>query len=293
MSQMQLNRSLIFIISLIIIACSGCLTETEHNEMQETAQQNSVPFMALGLGFHDTENWSGIQTRWMQDNATIQVDSPDNRIATLSLNAQSFYRNRTLEVYADDVLLTKTTIPTKGFVEIEVPVQFVKGTNALRFGVPEGCERPSDIKELNSIDKRCLSLAIQKINLSWRRPIQIRYLAGFHDIENWSGTQSRWMQANATLLVNSSGVRTAKMSLNAHSFYRNRTLEIFCDGAPVARVVVPTSFINISVPLQLAKGANTVRFQSNEGCEKPSDIKGLNSSDGRCLSVAVQNLIVT
>lgn len=93
----------------------------------------------------------------MQANATLLVNSSENRTARLSLNAQSFYRNQTLEVYAGDELLTKAAIPSKVFIEIEVTIHLVKGINSLRLRVPEGCERPSDKPELNSSDERYLS----------------------------------------------------------------------------------------------------------------------------------------
>lgn len=289
---MQLTRLLIFIIALAVIACSGCLTETRQNEMQNTKQQDSTPFLAFGSGFHGQENWTGSPTRWMQANATLLVNSSEDRTATLGLNAQSFNRNRTLEVYAGDELLTKAAIPTKGFIEIEAPVHLVKGINALSLRVPEGCERPSDIEELNSTDKRCLSVAVQNVALGERKSGQLKYLKGFYNIENRYGIPSRWMQANATLLINSSENRTATLSLQAQSFDRNRTLEISAGGAPATQVAVPTSLINMSVPLQLAKGANTVRLYVPEGCERPCDIRGLNNPDDRCLSVWVQNLVV-
>lgn len=290
---MQLKILLIIVIALAVLACSGCLTETKQNKIQKTAQQNFTPFMAFGSGFHYEENWSGAPTRWMEANATLLANSSEDRTATLSLNAQSFYRNRTLEVHRGDELLIKAAIPSDGFVEIEAPVHLVKGINALGLRVPEGCERPSDIKELNSSDARCLSVAVQKVALGERKSDQLKYLKGFYDTENWSGTPTRWMQANATLQVNSSEDRTANLSLNAQSFYRNRTLEISSGDVPAAQVAVPTSSINVSVPIHLAKGDNTVQFHVREGCERPSDLKELNNSDDRCLSVAVQNLIVT
>lgn len=288
---MQPERLLIIVIALAVIACCGCLTETEQNEPQETAQRNFTSSMAFGSGFHGQENWSGTPFRWMQANATLLVNSSEDRNATLSLDAQSFYCNRTLEVYADDYLLTRAAIPTKGFVEIEAPIHLVNGINTLRLRVPEGCERPSYKAELNSTDERCLSMAIQNIALGERKSGQLKYLTGFYDIENWSGTPSRWMQANATLLVNSSENRTATLSLNVLGFYCNRTLEISSGGAPAAQVAVPTSFTNVSVPIHLAKGANIVQFHVREGCMRPSDVMGPNNPDERCLGVAVQNII--
>ncbi len=115
---------------------------------------------------------------------------------------------------------------------------------------------------------------------------------GWYGNENLTGTQTRWMQADATIIALSPVNRTANLSLQALSFNRNRTLEISASGVPVAWVAVPTGFINMSVPLQLAKGANIVRLHVPEGCERPCDIRGVNSSDDRCLSMAVRNLIV-
>jgi hypothetical protein len=93
-------------------------------------------------------------------------------------------------------------------------------------------------------------------------------------------------------LVNSPENSTANLSLNAQSFYRNRTLEISTNGALVTKITVPANFINVRIPAHLAKGENTVLLHVSEGCQRPRDMKELNSSDERCLSVAVQNLNV-
>ncbi len=115
---------------------------------------------------------------------------------------------------------------------------------------------------------------------------------GYYAYEDWLGIPTRWMRADGTINVLSAENRTANLSLQAQSFNRNRTLEISTGGAPAAQVAVPTSLINVNVPLQLAKGENTVRLHVPEGCERPCDIKELNSLDSRCLSVAVQNITV-
>ena len=101
------------------------------------------------------------------------------------------------------------------------------------------------------------------------------------------------MQDNATLVINSMQNLNGTLSLNAQSFYRNRTLQIIFNGVPTAQVALPTSFINVSVPLELDKGANAVQMYVLEGCERPRDIKELNNPDSRCLSIAVQNITVT
>jgi hypothetical protein len=242
---------------------------------------------------YGAEEWSGTPTRWMQASTTLLVNSSEDSAATLSLNAQSFYRNRTLEVYRGNELLTKKAIPTKGFVAIEVSVHLVKGANALRLSVPEGCERPSDIKGLNSTDERCLSVAIQNMNLGAKRSSHLKYLNGFYDTENWSGTPTRWMETDSAFRVNSTENRTARLSLRAISFYRPRTMEIYVEDELATSVAVPPSFINVTVPVHLFNGMNVVRLQVPEGCERPCDINALNNPDSRCLSIAVQNMTIT
>ena len=83
------------------------------------------------------------------------------------------------------------------------------------------------------------------------------------------------------------------MNLNALSFYHNRILEAYFGDELLMRVDVPTSFINIIIPLDLTKGVNTIRLHVPEGCERPCDIKELKNTDSRCLSIAMQNVTVT
>ena len=115
---------------------------------------------------------------------------------------------------------------------------------------------------------------------------------GWYGIEIWDGTSTRWMKNDSLITIYSPENRTATLGLNALSFYRNQTLEISSNGVHLARVAVPTGFVNVSVPMHLAKGENTIRLHVLEGCERPCDIKELNNADSRCLSIAVQNVRV-
>lgn len=260
--------------------------------MEHSASLENADSLENLSGFHQFENTSGTPIRWMKADATIHVCSLENCLAVLRLKATSFRRNRTLEIYAEDELLKRVEIPTEGLIEFTTPVCLVEGINAFRFRVPEGCERPCNKPELKSSDERCLSVAIQNMTLAKRKFGQVDCLSGFHDIENWSGTPTRWMQSEVTFLISSPEERTANLSLQALSFYRPRTLEVYSGGKPAARVDVPTSFINVGVPLHLAKGENIVRLHVPEGCERPSDKPELNNPDSRFLSLAVQNLKV-
>ncbi len=171
----------------------------------------------------------------------------------------------------------------------------------ITFDLPDAVS-PEDLGV--SVDPRKLGISVRTLSINYRQDkphedilesssSSIALGSGFYDIENWSRIPTCWLQSKATLLINSDENRTATLSLEAVSFYRNRTLEMYFDEVPAAQVAVPMSFINVSVPVHLAKGANTMQFHVVEGCERPSDIKELNNTDSRCLSVAIQNLIVT
>ena len=289
---MQSNGLLIIIMSFVVIACIGCINETEQEGVQETVSQNTELSPAFSQGFYEEEIWSATPTHWMSGNAMLLLNSSKNRTSTLKLDARSFYQNRTLEIYSGDELLNAVIVPSDRFAEIEASVHLGKGINIIKLHVPEGCDKPDDIQELNITDNRCLSVAIQNIALGEWKPYQLNYRQGFYDIENWSGIPTRWMQDNATLLINSLQNINATLSLNAKSFYRNRTLLVIFNGVPIAQVALPASFVNVSVPLELEKGANVVQMHVLEGCERPCDIKELNNPDSRCLSAAVQNLSI-
>lgn len=136
------------------------------NELDKTKSTENI-LLHLGDGFNDIENFIGNPTRWMQSDATIIVDTPENRTVNLRFQVLSFYRPRTLEVYAGNELTLQSIVPTS-FINATAPMRLTKGENIVRFHVPEGCERPSDIKELNSPDSRCLSVALQNITFTTR-----------------------------------------------------------------------------------------------------------------------------
>ena len=117
-------------------------------------------------GWHGLEDWGGTPTRWMSDDATFMIYTDENRTADLSLQAFSFYRPRTLEIYVNDLPHIWAEVPAEGFVMVKVPISLNEGANLVRFHVPVGCERPCDIPELKNKDGRDLCLAIQNITLT-------------------------------------------------------------------------------------------------------------------------------
>jgi len=115
---------------------------------------------------------------------------------------------------------------------------------------------------------------------------------GWYSIEDWSGTPTRWMQSDSIISLSSPDNITVKLNMLAAGFYRSRTLEVYSGGVPTTQIAVPTSFINLSVPIHLTKGVNIVRLHVPEGCERPIDKPELSNPDSRCLSLAVQNLTI-
>lgn len=113
---------------------------------------------------------------------------------------------------------------------------------------------------------------------------------GWHSIENQSGTPVRWMNSSATMSIYSAENKNVLINLQAASFYRERTLELYSDNTPPGTQKIPTHFITVSEPFTLKEGENIVQLKSLEGCEIPGSIPHLNSKDTRCLSVAIKNI---
>ncbi len=117
--------------------------------------------------------------------------------------------------------------------------------------------------------------------------LTVSFQSGWHMREIWNGTPVRWIEADASIRIDSKEECALDLSLPVLSFYRPRTLEISSSDGPVTRVVVPIShFITAIVSLRLVKGENIILLHVPEGCERPSDKHELNNSDSRCLSLA-------
>ncbi|ABK14859.1 hypothetical protein [Methanothrix thermoacetophila] len=243
-------------------------------------------------GWYGIELWNNVPTRWMQDDAKVALKSPDNQTCEMSLQATSFYHPRTLEIYAGDEKILTVEIPSDGFINLSVPVSLVEGMNVIRMHVPEGCERPCDIKELNNPDSRCLSIAVQNLKIMPSESI-IYYtpISGFYGIESWSGIPTNWIMDDADLGVFSLDNLTCNLSIRARSFHCTRTLEIYAGNAFINSVSVPSDdFINVTCSIKLARGMNTIQLRVPDGCDRPSDIREINVQDRRCLSMALQNV---
>lgn len=134
-------------------------------------------------GWHFSENWSGTPSRWMKADASIIIDSNVKCEVYLSMSVMSFHCPRTLEIYSSDGPATRFAVPTSSFITAIVHLCLGNGENIVRFHVPEGCKRPCDIAELNNLDDRCLSVAIQNIKLVDRKFGRGRFFLDLQELE--------------------------------------------------------------------------------------------------------------
>jgi hypothetical protein len=136
------------------------------NRNGTASAEKLTPAVAFASGFYGQESWLDVPTRWMESDAKLVVFSFYNHTANLNLRASSFYRPRTLAIYVGEERLGQEAVPSTIFVNITAPVILGKGMNTMRLHVPEGCERPFDIKELKNPDTRCLSIAVQNVTVT-------------------------------------------------------------------------------------------------------------------------------
>lgn len=131
-----------------------------------------IQFTSLtGSGWHGLDDWNGTPTRWMENDATIMIYSPEDQNVDLSFKANSLHRPRTLEIYLNEHPQKRIKIRSNVFEKVYVTeIRLKEGSNIVRFHVPDGCESPSDIAELNNLDTRCLSIAIQDIKIISNTP---------------------------------------------------------------------------------------------------------------------------
>ncbi len=122
--------------------------------------------LRLSDGWFSNENWSGIPTRWIGNNASITLYGFENKSASLLFQVQSFHNPKTLEIFMDNSSVYTTSVSTN-FVTVNLTIPLKKGENVIQLHVLEGCERPKDIPGLNNQDSRCVACAIQNVTLTY------------------------------------------------------------------------------------------------------------------------------
>ena len=130
-----------------------------------------ILFIFLSDGWFEPDVSDGQIRRWIGKAAACELYLTDKCHFELSLKAYSFYRPRTLEIFAGDRLLSRSIIQTK-LTTVKMPIELERGNHFIRFHLLEGCERPSTKRKFRSNDHRCLSISLQNINVTSSLPLK-------------------------------------------------------------------------------------------------------------------------
>lgn len=120
------------------------------------------PLQFGAMGWYSEENWNGVPTRWMPQDASLFLYAEESGPATLQFKALGYRSEKTLTIYHDNTKIGEEIIP-QHFTEIKVPLSLQEGVNIIRLEVLEGCDKPSEAG--NSSDARCLCIAVQDVHL--------------------------------------------------------------------------------------------------------------------------------
>jgi len=120
--------------------------------------------LLLGEHWHDIEPSGDVRFRWMSDLATIYAKSDEGGQYQLQFVVYPFHEPRHLQVYVKEDLIAEYYV--RGTETYETPpfALAAKEWVPIRFHIPEGCEKPSDVLE-GSEDGRCLGMLFQRITL--------------------------------------------------------------------------------------------------------------------------------
>ncbi|MHC1686997.1 MAG: hypothetical protein AB9879_04740 [Methanothrix sp.] len=131
---------------------------------------------------------------------------------------------------------------------------------------------------------------VAKNSTAYTPPLVLGQTDGWHNQEFWNGIPTRWINGDAGLMVFSKMNCTAELRFSTMSFSEPRTLIVSANGIAALNKEIPLDFIAASCQLNLKKGLNDLYFSVPEGCSRPVDNLSLENCDGRCLSLAIQNL---
>jgi hypothetical protein len=123
-------------------------------------------FMRLGENWHEVENWTGVPTRWMENNATLIIVNPSTENLRLDLRARAYgaFQPRSLVVSCNEVQVRSFEITTfpRG-IDLEFSILIAPGENVIKFHCPEGVAIPSMLSAWAS--NKHISIAFQSIQI--------------------------------------------------------------------------------------------------------------------------------
>jgi hypothetical protein len=256
--------------------------------------------------WHKVEYDNGIPFRWLEGDACLFIYSNESGIAAISFQTQSFYRPRTLKIIVNDLILHRWIIQPSS-ARVGFTAELRHGINIIGLHIVEGMERPCDISELHTKDKRPMSISMKDLKIvdiesveidpifsiseKYKKLLFIILSDGWFEPEVSDGHTRRWIGKAAACELYLADECRFELSLQASSFYRPRTLEIFVGDKLLSKFVMPTNLKTINIPIELERGSHIIRFHLPEGCERPCD-KRLRSKDKRCLGIFIENISI-
>jgi hypothetical protein len=244
--------------------------------------------IAYGKNWFAYEVFNGDSYRWMSNNGTLVIYSPKDEKAKLQFTIQTFYRNRSMEMYLNDKLIKNYEFIGNETSGILTPLLDLKaGENVIRFET-DGCDVPAEVGAWEN-DRRCLSF-----NFFNLKRIDINEFNKKLIFENWFAEEKdkssnfRWMSNESNINYYVSDVTTINLTFSTRSYHEDKSLDIYANDKFIKRVIVNVSWNNEKITLNLNRGDNVISFNSVSGCDVPKEIEGTN--DNRCLSFAFKDI---
>jgi len=131
-----------------------CLTIAV-GDFKKTEITNLVSFVDAP-GWHSLESYYGKDMRWVEENGIIKLVNIEKDEYSLEFFTFSFYFNRELNVYVDDMLVHSSIITPQGN-DVKVKMSLAPGLHTIKFDAGS-CDYP--LKLGLGTDARCLSIAI-------------------------------------------------------------------------------------------------------------------------------------
>ncbi|MFH0861292.1 MAG: hypothetical protein V1921_08830, partial [Candidatus Altiarchaeota archaeon] len=250
----------------------------------------SEPF--FGDNWYPHEEYDGVSYRWLSDGGVVSVYSGDGGLVFLNLSLDSFYRNRTLDLFLNGGFVGEYFVSVNGSLVWSL-VNLSSGVNVLRFHSVEGCDVPLELGVWN--DSRCLSFNVRGVGVVSLDDLLsgggVLFSEGWYRSYTYGNVTYRWMGEDGTISLFSRNGGPVFLNISLESFYVNRTLELFLNGVFVDEYVVsPNVSVVWSPLLNLSFRGNVLRLHSSEGCDVPSVLGVWN--DSRCLSFSVRGVDV-
>lgn len=132
--------------------------------IREIGFENDASNLLFLRNWYHLEDWGGIPTRWISNNATIGAYSQENITASISFRAVGYNQSKNIYIYNNGILEQNISVYPKIFTDAHTTLHLRKGMNLIRFYVAEDCLKPENVE--NSIDSRCLSVAFQNITIA-------------------------------------------------------------------------------------------------------------------------------